>query len=67
MKPKSSWNDLIPFNHASLKPLRLPKGFPPSEAAEQYERRSIVAMENDEWHKSEVYAEWARLERVRQH
>lgn len=34
----------------------------PKERAEWYEKASIVAMDNGEYLKSDIYAEWARLE-----
>lgn len=35
----------------------------PLDRAADYENRGLVAMENDDWRRSDVYFEWARLER----
>lgn len=34
----------------------------PQERAEWYEKSAIVAMDNGEYLKSDIYCEWARLE-----
>jgi len=49
--------------HNNNKPRRLPLGFPPSDAAEFYEKAGNHAM--DEWqiHKAGIYFEWAKIER----
>lgn len=35
----------------------------PLDRAEDYERRGLVAMDRGQWRKSDIYFEWARLER----
>ena len=37
--------------------------FSGEEAALYYEKCGLVALENDNWEKSDIYFEWARIER----
>lgn len=53
------------YNPHTDRPKRLPKGTPPEDAALYYEKAGRAQMEADNWWKSEVYFEWARLERLK--
>ena len=37
----------------------------PEERAKDYDKFSLIAFENEEYKKSDIYAEWARLERLK--
>ena len=53
------------YNPSKDRPKRLPKGTPPEDAALFYEKCGKVQLEEGNWWKSDVYFEWARLERAR--
>jgi hypothetical protein len=57
--------ETVEFNPSEDSPIRLPKGGNPQENARHYEACGLFAFENDKFHKSDVYYEWARLERLK--
>ena len=49
------------FTQSCIKSL----GLTASERAADYDKFSLIAFENEEFKKSDIYAEWARLERLK--
>lgn len=51
------------YDPSKDRPRRLPQGTPADEAAKIYEERGRIALENEKWNHSDIYFEWARVER----